>query len=105
MVTEVFLGTELKLNVNIEPIGTVTMDSYDFEIEVYCSPKRTINVQKNEAIRIDESNYVILVDTNVVGAGDLKCKITAHIPDGDFPDRKRTEVSAVATNIKIIKAI
>ena len=105
MVTEVFLGTELKLNVNIEPIGTVTMDSYDFEIEAYCSPKRTIIVQKNEAIRIDESNYVILVDTNVVGAGDLKCKVTAQVPDADFSDMIRTEVVAMETGIKIIKAI
>lgn len=105
MATEIFLGTELKLNINIEPIGTVTMDSYDFEVEVYCSPKKTIIVKKNDAIRIDESNYVILVDTNVVGAGDLKCKVTAQIPDADFSDMIRTEVVAMDTGIKIIKAI
>ena len=105
MTTEVFLGTELKLNVNIEPIGTVTMDDYNFEVEVYCSPKKTIIVQKSEAIRLDESNYIILVDTNVVGAGDLKCKVTAQVPDGDFSDMYRTEVVAMDTGIKIIKAI
>lgn len=105
MTTEVFLGTELKLNVNIEPIGTVTMDDYNFEVEVYCSPKKTIIVQKSEAIRLDESNYIILVDTNVVGAGDLKCKVTAQVPDGDFSDMYRTEVVAIDTGIKIIKAI
>ena len=105
MATEVFLGTELKLNVYIEPIGTVTMDSYDFEVEVYCSPKRTIIVPKKEAIRIDENNYVILVDTNIVGAGDLKCKVTAQVPDADFSDMTRTEVVAMDAGIKIIKAI
>ena len=105
MATEVFLGTELKLNINIEPIGTVTMDTYNFEVEVYCSPKKTIIVKKNDAIRIDESNYVILIDTNVVGAGDLKCKVTAQVPDADFSDMIRTEVMAMDTGIKIIKAI
>lgn len=107
MATEnnIFIGTELKLNINIEPIRTVTMDSYDFEVEVYCSPKKTIIVKKNDAIRIDESNYVILIDTNVVGAGDLKCKVTAQIPDADFSDMIRTEVVAMDTGIKIIKAI
>ena len=105
MATEVFLGTELKLNINIEPIGTVTMDTYNFEVEVYCSPKKTIIVKKNDAIRIDESNYVILIDTNVVGAGDLKCKVTAQVPDADFSDMIRTEVVAMDTGIKIIKAI
>jgi hypothetical protein len=105
MDTEVFLGTELKLNVNIEPIGDVTMDNYEFEIEVYCSPKKSIVIKKGDAIRIDESNYVILIDSEVVGAGDLKCKITAHIPDGDFEDNIRTEVIGIDTGINIVKAI
>lgn len=105
MDTEVFLGTELKLNVNIEPIGDVTMDNYEFEIEVYCSPKKSIVIKKDDAIRVDESNYVILIDSEVVGAGDLKCKITAHIPDGDFEDNIRTEVIGIDTGINIVKAI
>ena len=32
----IFLGTELKLNVNIQPIGEITMDDYDFIVELYC---------------------------------------------------------------------
>lgn len=98
-----FIGTELKLNIHIEPIGDTTMDDYDFEVEVYCSPKRPIIIPKANAIRVDSDNYVVLVDTNIVGAGDLKCKVTAHIPDGDFNDGLRTEVVAVSTGITIIK--
>lgn len=100
-----FIGTELKLNIHIEPIGDTTMDDYNFEVEVYCSPKRPIIIPKANAIRIDSDNYVVLVDTNVVGAGDLKCKVTAQVPDGDFPDQLRTEVVCVDTGINIIKAI
>lgn len=100
-----FIGTELKLNIHIEPIGDTTMDDYNFEVEVYCSPKRPIIIPKANAIRIDSDNYVVLVDTNVVGAGDLKCKVTAQVPDGDFPDLIRTEVVCIDTGINIIKAI
>jgi hypothetical protein len=100
-----FIGTELKLNIHIEPIGETTMDDYNFEVEVYCSPKRPIIIPKANAIRIDSDNYVVLVDTNVVGAGDLKCKVTAQVPDGDFPDLLRTEVVCIDTGINIIKAI
>jgi hypothetical protein len=100
-----FIGTELKLNIHIEPIGDTTMDDYNFEVEVYCSPKRPIIIPKANAIRIDSDNYVVLVDTNVVGAGDLKCKVTAQVPDGDFPDLLRTEVVCIDTGINIIKAI
>lgn len=81
------------------------MDDYNFEVEVYCSPKRPITIPKANAIRIDSDNYVVLVDTNVVGAGDLKCKVTAQVPDGDFPDLLRTEVVCIDTGINIIKAI
>lgn len=105
MATNVFLGTELKLNINIEPIGTVTMEDYDFEVEVYCSAKKVIVIPKSEAIKVDSNNYIVLVDTNVVGAGELKCKITAHIPDSDFADRERTEVVVCTTNITITKGL
>lgn len=100
-----FIGTELKLNINIEPMGDVTMDDYDFEVEVYCSIKRVLTIKKEDAIRIDENNYVILVDTALTGAGDLKCKVTAYIPDGDFGDALRTEVIGLNTGITIIKQI
>lgn len=100
-----FIGTELKLNIHIEPIGKVTMDDYDFEVEVYCSPKRPVMATKKDMIRVDSNNYVVLVDTNEVGAGDLKCKVTAYVPDGDFPDLIRTEVVCIDTGINIIKAI
>jgi hypothetical protein len=56
-------------------------------------------------IRVDSNNYIVLVDTNEVGAGDLKCKVTAYIPDGDFPDELRTEVVNIDTGINIIKSL
>lgn len=100
-----FLGTEIKLNIHIEPIGSLCMDDYDFEAEVYCSQKKTIIAKKSDMIRVDESNFIVLVDTAIVGAGDLKCKVTAYIPDSDFDDGLRTEVVAFDTGIDIIKYI
>lgn len=99
----VFLGTEIKLNIEIEPIGHTTMDDYDFVVEVYCSTKKVQSFTKQDTIRINAWNYMVLVDTEVLGAGDMKCKITAYIPDSDFPDLVRTEVACVDTNITINK--
>lgn len=101
----IFLGTELKLNIHIEPIGEITMDDYNFEVEVYCSQKRAIVVKKQDAIRVDENNYVVRVDTNIVGSGALKCKVTAYIPDGDFEDSLRTEIVAIDTGFNIVKSL
>lgn len=102
---EVFIGTELKLNIHIAPMGDITMDDYDFEVDVYCSPKRTVHILKADALRIDAENYVVLVDTAVLGAGDIKVKVTAFIPDGDCDDMLRTEVVALDTGLVVIKSI
>jgi hypothetical protein len=81
------------------------MDDYDFEVEVYCSPKRPVMATKAEMIRVDSDNYIVLVDTNIVGAGSLKCKVTAYIPDSDFPDGLRTEVAMSDVGVNILKTI
>lgn len=101
----IFLGTELKLNVNIAPFGEITMDDYNFEVEVYCSPKNAITIAKQDSIRIDSDNYMILVDSAILGAGSIKCKVTAYVPDTDFEDGLRTEVVGMDTGLKIIKNI
>lgn len=103
--TEIFIGTELKLNINIEPMGEVTMDDYDWYVEVYCSAKRVVALPKKTAIRIDSDNYVVLVDSEELGVGDVKCKVVALIPDFDFPDTIRKEVALVDTGINIVKTI
>lgn len=101
----IFLGTELKLNVSIQPIGEITMDDYDFIVELYCSPKNSIIVEKKDAIRVDSNNYIVLVDSMVLGAGNIKCKVTSYIPDSDFDDGYRTEVVGIDTKINIVKNI
>lgn len=116
----VFLGTELKLNIHIDPIpkhqdqevgegddNEWNMADYDFEVEVFCSPKKVITITKEEAIPVltDKNNYIVLVNTEDIGTGIMKVKVIAHIPDGDFSDNARTEVSVKDTGIEIIKTI
>ena len=99
----VYQGTEIKLNVNIEPMKSVSMESYDFKIEVYTSPLKVLTFNKGDANRVDANNYIVLVDTSLLGAGDVKCKVTAYIPDGDFKDGLRTEIAVANTGINIVK--
>lgn len=102
---KIFLGTELKLNINIEKMGEFTMDDYDWVVDVYCSTTKVVTIHKQSAIRIDENNYVLLVETSELGAGRIKCKVVAYIPDFDFPDGLRTEVSIIDTGKDIIRTI
>lgn len=98
------IGTEMKLNISVDPIGSTTMDTYDFVAEVFCSPSKVITIPKEEAIRVDANNYIVLVDTTALGVGKVKVKLTAAIPDNDFSDGFRTEISIVDTGINIVKS-
>lgn len=99
----VFVGSELKLNIHIEPMDGVTMDDYDFQVELMCGTFKKSNkiIRKEDANRVDSNNYIICFDTAELGAGSLKCKVTAYLPDGDFRDGKRTEVVLIETGIDI----
>lgn len=106
----VFLGTEIKLNIHIDPIGNLNMADYDFTVEVYCSAKKSLiidksNTQLAKPVEGVENDYIILIDTSVIGTGNLKCKVTAYIPDDDFEFETRTEVSIIDTGIEIVKSI
>lgn len=116
--SKVFLGTEMKLNIHIEPIesnaGNITMDDYDFDVIVYCNPKKQLEASKkgigeNPTLvnmkRLNSNNYLVLIDTNIIETGTIKCKITAYIPDSHFGDGYRTEVSIKDTGIEVVKSL
>ena len=101
---KIYQGTEIKLNVNIEPMKGVSMESYDFKVEIYTLPSKVLTFKKSDAIRVDSNNYIVLVDTSLLGAGEIKCKVTAYIPDGDFQDGLRTEIAVTNTGIDISRS-
>lgn len=98
----VYLGTHVKLEVRIEPIGPYHMSDYDFECEFYCSPNKKEVKRKNVMIEKNQDAYLTVLDTESVGVGELKCRIITHIPDGDCPNGLRDVVKFINTKIPII---
>lgn len=96
-----FFGTELKINVHIDPVDGMRMDDYFFKCDFFMFKNRMVTVGKEEMIRVDEDNYVALVDSSKTGSGALKMKVTAFIPDADMPDGERQEVVMVDTGITV----
>ena len=47
---------------------------------------------KTECILTDEGRYVVLVDTEDLGVGQLMLRVVIHIPDTDYPAGYRKEV-------------
>lgn len=95
------IGTELKVNVHIEPIDNYHMDNYDFTCKFFTTGNCGISIPKSDMIRIDEDNYIARIDTKKVGRGNLMLRVVAQIPDNDFDDMLRKEVCVVSTGILI----
>lgn len=101
--TYVYEGADLKLDISIESVNSLTMDDYDFEVELYCDKYKRLKLSKSQLKRIDSNNYLAkIVNTENLGKGVLKCRIIAKIPDGDFNTGERVEVVEIITKINII---
>ena len=91
------VGTEFKLSVNIEPIDGYSMDDYDFSCRWYVYGNRCIVADKADMIRANKDSYYALVDSSIIGSGNIRVEVTAHIPDTDFPKGYRIEKAIVHT--------
>ena len=111
---KVIIGTELKLNINVEPIDGKSMADYDFDI-ILRGGKQSITLSKKGEVlsaglkQVDGNNYIVAFDTQDLGLGRIICRVIAHIDDGDFDfqnhDNKRTEITEVNTGIEVVKSL
>ena len=97
------VGTELKINVHVEPIDGFHMSDYDFTCRFYIYTNRYVEMKKSEMIKVDEDNYMGCIDSSKLGTGNIMMRITAQIPDTDFPDGLRTEIETISTEVRISK--
>lgn len=87
---------ELKINVHAEPMSGLHLSDYDFECLFYVHPNRVVSIPKADMTQVDDDNYTALITTEIgrkLGIGHIKMQMVAYIPDGDFDDELRTEVS------------
>lgn len=97
------VGTEFKILVRIEPIDGVHMEDMEFVCEFYTRLEAPQAVAKSEMIKVDADSYIALVNTEGMSPGALRNRITVDVPDRDFDDDYRREITDIPTGIKIIK--
>lgn len=97
------LGTEFKINVHIDRLDGFSMDDIEFECEFYTFRNRKTVVKKQDMVRVDQDNYLAMIDSSELGVGTIICRVIAYIPDADFDDGFRTEVEEVSTGITIVR--
>ena len=99
------IGTEIKYACKIKPIDGLSIGQYDFYIESYCNPGQKVITTKEDAIMLNDNSVLVCVDSNIVGVGQLKCKVVAYIPDSKFPDGLRTEIKVLPTPYRIVRTV
>lgn len=101
---EIILGTEAKIRLVIEPIGTHTPGEMDWSVELYTNPKKKVVVSKDDcsAIENDDNAFYVPFDSTEVGIGDLNADVIAYVPDRAFKDGKRTEIARIESIATII---
>lgn len=97
------VGTVIKINVHFDKIDELSMSDYNFLCKFYVHPNKNITVRKDEMIRIDDDNYIAVIDTEKIGSGEIIMRVTAMIPDDDCPVGIRKEVTECSTGIIIKK--
>lgn len=103
---KVFLGTEVKLNLTIDPIGENHMSEYDWEVTAWTNSRKHQNITSKDAYFYPgkPDSAIIEIDTAKLGIGQIKLKVTAKIPDVQSSGGCRTEVVILNTNIIIVDA-
>lgn len=97
------LGTELKINVNVKPIGNTHLSDCDFICTFFVNSNKTVVKKKEDMIKMDDDNYIALINSEDLGAGTIKMTIKVLVPDSAFEDNYRTEIETVSTGITIKK--
>ena len=98
------LGTTVPMNLNLSKIGTMGMSQYDYTLYAYCSSTKVVTIPKSAMTRVDDDNYMFWVDTKLVGCGNLRYTIEAHIPDTNLDALVRPEIIDIDSGYTIIES-
>ena len=97
------LGSDIKIEFWSELPDDLTMLVVQFTVTVYneMAVGKSVDFKKKECILTDEGDYVVLVNTEKLGVGLLKLKVTFEIPDKDFPTGYRRQVVRINPFIRV----
>ena len=87
---EIYIGTELKYIVEIGAAG-FSMLNDRFCVDIMRGPN-ALHFEKDDMEVDEQGNWYVCFDSLALGTGKVTAKVTAFVPDTDYPDGLRTEV-------------
>lgn len=96
-------GTEKVMRLELSSVGGLNMDDYKWDCKIFCNPRNVITISKDEMTRIDEKAYEFILDTDLIGPGEITCQLHVRIPDNRFSDGYRDEHILIPTGDRTYK--
>lgn len=87
---EKWLGEDVKSELSIDPIDSLTLDDFDFECILWSKRHKQI-FDKKDLISLENGKYALCFNTSEFGAGRISLKLHCKIPDADFADGYRNQ--------------
>lgn len=84
-------GDELKVRVEFPIFKDITAADYEWQLTFGVFPNAPMCFKKSDCIALDDGSYALALDTSKLGVGMVTMGVSIDIPDGDYPDGKRTE--------------
>ena len=98
---------EDKFIMKVDPLGNLHLSGYNFEIELYIYPNKSVTLKKGDAeiVKEDDDSYKVCITSDIsrkLGRGAVMLNFVGYIPDPDFPDGYRTSiVERVCTGVML----
>lgn len=95
-------GTQVKFNISMTPMESYHLEDIEWEAMVFVKGYNKHQViKKQDARQVDKDNYIVVVNTDLVGSGEYYITLTAYIPDADVEGGYRTEKKTEFTGVTI----
>lgn len=86
------VGQDFKLNITMETINNkYNLSNTDWSVDVFSSSTSVVTIEKKDAKKVDDNNYLIPVESSKLGHGKYYIILTVKVPDSDFAKGYRTE--------------
>lgn len=95
------VGSDVKILIDAELPDDLTLQDVDFTVVVYNNnlKDKEKTYAKADCILTADGNYVVQVDSSLLGIGRYLVRLTVHIPDTDYTAGYRKEVVKINPHV------
>lgn len=90
-----------RISMNVEGLNNSTLGSTEWKLRVWCHSKDLV-IDKKSAIRVNDEEYDVFIDTAFIGRGTIKMQLMVDIIDADYKDGLRSQRPIFNTGDEVI---